>query len=164
MVLVLAIAGLILAMVFIALPALQRSQRDVQRKNDVALVKTALENYKSNNMGKYPWHDVPMESSYVSMPSATIESFIDNYLSKDGDFKSPGGGKYSVWGTVFGTSKSGMSHSVHYYNVIQIFANAKCDSSQPLGVAKLSSKESNKNRYVVFAYQESGSYYCLDGS
>jgi type II secretory pathway pseudopilin PulG len=34
-VLVLAIAGLIFLMVFIALPALQRSQRDAQRKNDM---------------------------------------------------------------------------------------------------------------------------------
>ena len=35
-VLVLAIAGLIFLMVFLALPALQRSQRDTQRKQDVA--------------------------------------------------------------------------------------------------------------------------------
>lgn len=35
-VLVLAIAGLIFLMVFIALPALQRSQRDTQRRDDVA--------------------------------------------------------------------------------------------------------------------------------
>lgn len=37
-VLVLAIAGLIFLMVFLALPALQRSQRDTQRKQDVAMV------------------------------------------------------------------------------------------------------------------------------
>ena len=35
-VLVLAIAGLIFLMVFIALPALQRSQRDTQRRDDIA--------------------------------------------------------------------------------------------------------------------------------
>ena len=35
-VLVLAIAGLIFLMVFLALPALQRSQRDTQRKNDIS--------------------------------------------------------------------------------------------------------------------------------
>jgi hypothetical protein cdiviTM7_02704 len=43
-VLVLAIAGLIFLMVFLALPALQRSQRDAQRKQDVAMVVTALHN------------------------------------------------------------------------------------------------------------------------
>ena len=48
-VLVLAIAGLIFLMVFLALPALQRSQRDTQRKQDVAMVVTALLNWKANN-------------------------------------------------------------------------------------------------------------------
>ena len=51
-VLVLAIAGLIFLMVFIALPALQRSQRDTQRKNDLARLNTALTSYQSNNKGK----------------------------------------------------------------------------------------------------------------
>ena len=37
-VLVLAIAGLIFLMVFIAFPALQRSQRDTQRRNDLSKV------------------------------------------------------------------------------------------------------------------------------
>ena len=42
-VLVLAIAGLIFLMVFLALPALQRSQRDTQRKNDMARLKAAYQ-------------------------------------------------------------------------------------------------------------------------
>ena len=50
-VLVLAIAGLIFLMVFLALPALQRSQRDAQRKRDVAVIRAAVENYRSNNKG-----------------------------------------------------------------------------------------------------------------
>ena len=53
-VLVLAIAGLIFLMVFIALPALQRSQRDTQRKDDVARLQTALNSYQSNNRGALP--------------------------------------------------------------------------------------------------------------
>ena len=51
-VLVLAIAGLIFLMVFLALPALQRSQRDTQRKQDVAMVVTTLHNLKANNKGR----------------------------------------------------------------------------------------------------------------
>ena len=51
-VLVLAIAGLIFLMVFLALPALQRSQRDTQRKQDVAMVVTTLHNWKTNNKGR----------------------------------------------------------------------------------------------------------------
>ena len=51
-VLVLAIAGLIFLMVFLGLPALQRAQRDTQRKQDVAMVVTALHNWKANNQGR----------------------------------------------------------------------------------------------------------------
>ena len=48
-VLVLAIAGLIFAMVFIALPALQRSQRDQSRKNDASTVAAAITNWNAAN-------------------------------------------------------------------------------------------------------------------
>lgn len=53
-VLVLAIAGLIFLMVFIALPALQRNQRDQARKNDVSTVAGAVTSYSSNNRGAFP--------------------------------------------------------------------------------------------------------------
>ena len=53
-VLVLAIAGLIFLMVFIALPALQRSQRDQARKNDVSTVASAVTSFSSNNRGTFP--------------------------------------------------------------------------------------------------------------
>lgn len=53
-VLVLAIAALIILMVFIAWPALQRTQRDQARKNDISLIGTAIGSYKSNNKAKLP--------------------------------------------------------------------------------------------------------------
>ena len=53
-VLVLAIAGLIFLMVFVALPSLQRSQRDAQRRQDVAKVAAAITQYQSNNGGNIP--------------------------------------------------------------------------------------------------------------
>ncbi len=53
-VLVLAIAGLIFLMVFVALPALQSGQRDTARKQDVGNVGTAINNYSSANRGKLP--------------------------------------------------------------------------------------------------------------
>jgi prepilin-type N-terminal cleavage/methylation domain-containing protein len=53
-VLVLAIAGLIFLMVFIALPALQAGQRDTARKNDVGIAISAITSYKSNNAGSFP--------------------------------------------------------------------------------------------------------------
>lgn len=53
-VLVLAIAGLIFLMVFIALPALQRNQRDTARKTDVSSIASAVTSYTSNNRGGAP--------------------------------------------------------------------------------------------------------------
>jgi len=51
---VLAIAALILLIVFLAVPALQRSSRNTQRKNDVAAIGGAVANYISNNNGTLP--------------------------------------------------------------------------------------------------------------
>ena len=48
-VLVLAIAGLIFAMIFIAFPALQRSQRNNQRKRDAALMASAMNTWYTHN-------------------------------------------------------------------------------------------------------------------
>jgi prepilin-type N-terminal cleavage/methylation domain-containing protein len=51
---VLAIAGLILLIVFLAVPALQRNSRNTSRKNDVASVLGAASEFLSNNNGVLP--------------------------------------------------------------------------------------------------------------
>jgi prepilin-type N-terminal cleavage/methylation domain-containing protein len=51
---VLAIAGLIILIVFLAVPALQRNSRNTQRKNDVASIGGALTEYVNNNNGNLP--------------------------------------------------------------------------------------------------------------
>ena len=56
-VLVLAIAGLIFAMAFIALPALQRNQRDAQRRDDMATFVDALKKFQTNNRGALPTYN-----------------------------------------------------------------------------------------------------------
>lgn len=53
-VLVLAIAGLIFLMVFIALPNMQRSQRDTQRRNDYSALSANMTQYMTNNNGALP--------------------------------------------------------------------------------------------------------------
>ena len=53
-VLVLAIAGLIFLMVFIALPNMQRSQRDTQRRNDFSALSSAITQFTTNNNGRLP--------------------------------------------------------------------------------------------------------------
>jgi len=69
-VLVLAIAGLIFLMVFIALPALQRNQRDTARKSDVASVASGVVAYTGNNRGSFP--TTVLLASYVKDVSDNI--------------------------------------------------------------------------------------------
>lgn len=52
---VLAIAGLILAIVFLAVPQLQRNARDNQRQSVVTRLKAEMDTYSSNNQGTYPF-------------------------------------------------------------------------------------------------------------
>lgn len=76
-VLVLAIAGLIFLMVFIALPALQRSQRDTQRKDDLGRMQTAVENYSSANGGALPSGQTAWNSFVTNYLTTGGSSFID---------------------------------------------------------------------------------------
>jgi len=84
-VLVLAIAGLIFLMVFIALPALQRSQRDTQRKNDLSRAITAVTSFASNNRGALP----------DTSDNTAWGDFLTDYLTVGGDtFTDPSGTDY----------------------------------------------------------------------
>lgn len=74
-VLVLAIAGLIFLMVFIALPALQRSQRDTQRKDDLSRVITAIASYSSINRNALPAFNDSFVSQYLTPTES--DTFID---------------------------------------------------------------------------------------
>lgn len=75
-VLVLAIAGLIFLMVFIALPALQRNQRDQARKNDVSVVAAAVTSYSGNNRGAFPT---------VSNLAGYLDDLSDNSMTAAGE-------------------------------------------------------------------------------
>ncbi len=51
---VLAIAGLIMLIVFLAVPALQRNARNTQRRNDVSGLLGGMSEYVNNNNGNLP--------------------------------------------------------------------------------------------------------------
>jgi len=51
---VLAIAGLIMLIVFLAVPALQRTARNTQRKSAVSSILSSISNFTSNNGGTLP--------------------------------------------------------------------------------------------------------------
>ena len=83
-VLVLAIAGLIFLMVFIALPALQRAQRNSQYKNNVGIAITMMQNYLANNRNQMP----PLARDGAGMTVGRSGNYDDhsfyNYVQNSG--------------------------------------------------------------------------------
>jgi prepilin-type N-terminal cleavage/methylation domain-containing protein len=86
-VLVLAIAGLIFLMVFIALPALQRSQRNTQREDDLARILTAVNQYQANNNGKVPFG--------TATAGSELAKFVSRYVDKECKVADFSGGTFS---------------------------------------------------------------------
>lgn len=62
--LVLAIAGLIFLMVFIALPGLRASQRDAERRENVAMFLESVKKYQTNNRGALPTNWTQFRNEY----------------------------------------------------------------------------------------------------
>ena len=85
-VLVLAIAGLIFLMAFIALPALQRGQRNSQRRSDVGTMVSQLNSFATNNRGSLP--------SNVDGTAPDFTNFFSNYITGLNDPKN--GTPYTV--------------------------------------------------------------------
>lgn len=80
---VLAIAGLIMLIVFLAVPALQRSSRNTSRKNDAGNIASSIGNYISNNNGQLP-------SSLTDLQSAISGVQLGYYTSTEVYYDSTG--------------------------------------------------------------------------
>jgi prepilin-type N-terminal cleavage/methylation domain-containing protein len=70
---VLAIAGMIMLIIFLAIPALQRSSRNNQRKQDVSAVLGAVTQYMLNNSGTFPG-----DEASVVLAKAKINYYDNN--------------------------------------------------------------------------------------
>ncbi len=132
-VLVLAIAGLIFLMVFIALPALQRSQRDTQRRDDYAAISSAVTDWTTSHNGALP-------------TAADIAAFA-NYVD---DLVDPlSGANYNI------TIQANGNNSVDNYNpaegqvFIETGAGADCQ-----GTANALSNR----QFRIIGYLENGNY------
>lgn len=142
-VLVLAIAGLIFLMVFVALPALQRSQRDTQRRDDMGRFISQLAQYQTNNNGNVP-------SDYAD--------FISKYLKAGGDsFVDPSGAEYTVTVTDCtneSTCKLPNDTTNDYTNgTIRLYTNATCNGESP--------SYSKGSRKIAITYKlEGAGTYC----
>ena len=143
-VLVLAIAGLIFAMVFIALPALQRSQRDQSRKNDASTVAAAISNWNAANRNGGAFNEESLRK-YVDK--------LDQY-DKSSELK---------------VATPGASMSVAG-NEVKVMRGKKCPASMPAPSADdpaniTLQNGSSRNAAVVVLLENNGSQkqlYCQD--
>lgn len=136
-VLVLAIAGLIFLIVFLALPQLQRSRRDTQRRNDAGRAIAALETYSGNNDGNYPAH-------------SAWSTFVSDYLTSGGTgvWEDPATGAYTA------TSGAGVAPTAE--GQIQYGPQRICDGQDATTTG------ANPRSVAVVVFQESGGSYCQD--
>ncbi len=172
-VLVLAIAGLIFLMVFIALPALQRSQRNTRRRQDISRISTAVTQYLASN-NKLPFslegttpvfnqdfvsHYIDSNATYVENNRGKVKFKCDKECP---EFSDPDGSPYAfVITTVSGVeSYVGDSASDNFKNHSIYAANkAKCS-----GGDTTFENASGSNDFALAFILEGGSVYCVDNS
>jgi prepilin-type N-terminal cleavage/methylation domain-containing protein len=169
-VLVLAIAGLIFLMVFIALPALQRSQRNTQREDDLSRVLTAANDYQTNNNGKSPWDSGATNGNFVKR---YIDDTCNTNVSDgtqyecDGDqFRDPDGENYAMIGagradgaSVSGFSKKDDNWSMSVSDFDHTYRAVTYASCGDEGEAV---KGTGNRQYAVYYILEGGAVSCND--
>lgn len=190
-VLVLAIAGLIFLMVFIALPALQRSQRNTRRRQDLARIATAVNDYQSSNSRlPFPWTTNPEKINYVD--SKFVSRYIDENCKfkgasnndsffYDGGSKTPGqkyyecsehfadpdGTPYNLWSPT--TALSATIENVFFNNDKNTTPTFEENNHTIVALAKAKCGTENKaeladgpNNFALFYLLEGGAVYCVD--
>ena len=144
-VLVLAIAGLIFLAIFIALPALQRSQRDAQKKQDIAALGAAFIRYLGNNKNQMPdqrhdhYRDIDREGADIG--------FLTGYWRPSSEFK-----EIEFIGQNYGYTEAVWV----YYNEILVHLGGSCVRSEKGNwIAPIpSSLTPKKRRIAVYAILE----------
>lgn len=149
--LVLAIGALIFLVVFLAVPALQRNQRNDARKRDISNVVEAIHDYNANHptqpMAKgHPYQNGPVKDD--TKPDS-LGNYLDNLSSSTDDVEVYDRGTLpSITGNGVQTNK------------IHVFKGQKCDGLDGM------EKGSGRQAAVVGVMERSGGYtrYCQDAS
>lgn len=163
-VLVLAVAGLIFLMAFLAFPALQRSQHNTQRRNDYSMLSTAVTGYMSNNGGRLS-KILGGGTSKGLDPERWINETGDDpngnryeLIAYDYDTWFNGGNRKKPTDTASGASGTGTTVNNPTSQVFVIIG-ANCNDSDENGDA-MPHKDRGANAFTVYGYMEGGTYYC----
>ncbi len=154
-VLVLAIAGLIFLMVFLALPQLQRSQRDTQRKNDLSRVQTAIASYQQNNKSALPTNTTAGWQAFIT--KYVVSSGTDTFIDPLGTSGSQTGTTYEpVVGTAAGLAGTFVSSGGNEtQNRIYFFSGFTCGSDGAVTAA-------GSKKVAIAMYLEGGGVACVN--
>jgi len=169
-VLVLAIAGLIFLMVFIALPALQRSQRNTRRRQDMARILTAFNDYQANNNGQMPPANDAGKDELAKLVNNYITG-VSDYAAADGSdiqaltdcknsdqFCDPDGTSYHfAVRSVIGYDTSVVDNATIKEHAIYYYVHAKCGETE-----QQIKNGSGNNDIAIFYKLEGGAWYCGD--
>lgn len=141
---VLAIAGLIMVVVFMAIPQLQRNQRNNTRRDIVNRVKAELENYASNNNGVYPTANNNANTGFL-----TGAGFPTRYLNGV-DINDPSAG--TAMQLVAWTNDGAVAQGSIYYQL-----GRRCNGEASQAAA-------GSRNFIVMTQLEGGARYCADNS
>lgn len=170
--LVLAIAGLIFLMMFVALPGLRASQRDTERREDVLELVSKIKKYQNNNRGSLPSLgslsstkvqgdriiDDPNDEDYSEW-----EGFYSKYLGDN--FTDPNGETYNLFITQCARGSLNVGEACNRPDVqladstfpngykIVIVLQATCGNEQALA-------SSNPRKVAVLYRLESSGVFC----
>lgn len=131
---VLVIAAVILLIVFLAVPALQRNSRNTQRKNDVANVLSGINEWSTNNGGQYPTNGLVLYTAMQNSKTGFYDISQANFSN-------------SVALTV---SPTGDVTNASTTEKIQVVTNAKCKDDG-------SATKSNRTLAILYTVETGGS-------
>ena len=167
-VLVLAIAGLIFLMVFIALPSLQAARRDVQRRNDVGIIVAAVKEYTKHNGGKAPPDSGNDSSStyhdeYGNWMDVLPSKSLERYLT---DLDDGGVTRIVSVRNLIEKKSSRVNYRIdnngkHYYDVVSVYVGSKCPEDIS-GKTITFNNTWNRQDIAVVRYMERGYWYCQE--
>lgn len=154
---VLAIAGLILTIVFLAVPQLQRNTRDNQRQNTANRLSSELNAYSSNNQGTFPFNGAG--ASWVACTSLAAtqgcNDWYSRYINGNVSIKDPKTGNDLVINMSTSTTLPAWAAGNVYLSV-----GNKC-SGESIAAGGGGSATS-KQYALLITLERTNTYYCVD--
>jgi len=164
---VLAIAGLIMVIVFIAVPQLQRNQRDNARQNIANRVEAEIQTYGGNNQGLYPFASA---SPCASGTTGCWQDFVGRYIngkvkvsdpSTGADVVATTGAKTGVPQSCGDATCSGATKPAAAGDFVVIYG-AKCNGEAFAASGAVPAVTTTRTFAVAIGLDRSGTSYCVD--